>query len=215
MSVAVIAFAGESGSGKSSLLLAITGLLPLSNGDIFIDKDALKKINLSSWRTQIGYVDQELPIFNMTITENIAFFKPVDMKKIVKACYIASLDPNEFQGGFDQMIDYGGHNLSNGQKQRIVLARAIYHAKHVLIIDEATSALDQETESKVYKRIKEELSNLTVILTSHRPAGLRYADIIHVINKGEVVESGNYDQLIENNQHFAKIMERKINAEIT
>ena len=112
------------------------------------------------------------------------------------------------------MIDYGGHNLSNGQKQRIVLARAVYHAKHILIIDEATSALDQETESKVYKRIKEELSHLTIILTSHRPAGLRYADIIHVVSKGKVVESGDFNQLIENNQHFAKIMERKINAEI-
>ena len=82
-SKSVIAFAGESGSGKSSLLLTISGLLPLSSGDIFIGKNSLSKINLSSWRDQIGYVDQELPIFNMTISEN-TFLKPIDMKRLLR-----------------------------------------------------------------------------------------------------------------------------------
>ncbi|MAH61104.1 MAG: hypothetical protein CMF42_02310 [Legionellales bacterium] len=211
----IVAFAGESGSGKSSLILAITGLVPVDKGRIRVGENYLDQINLSSWRHQIGYVDQILPLFNLSIAENIAFFKPLDVHKLKKAAYIAGLNETDFEDGFEQMVDYGGHNLSNGQKQRIVLARAIYHANNILIIDEATSALDQETESKVYRRIKEQLPEMTVILTSHRPAGLQFADRIYVISKGRIVEQGDYESLMKANDHLAQIMEHRDNESIT
>ncbi len=210
----IIAFAGESGSGKSSLMHAIAGLITPASGKVFINSQSLDNMSLKSWRNQIGYVDQSLPIFKFSIAENIAFFDEIDYERIAKAAYIACLDNNDFENGFNHIVDYGGQNLSNGQKQRIVLARSIYHAKNILIIDEATSALDQETESKVYRRIKECLPDMTIILASHRPAGLNFANKIFVLSDGKLVEQGQYSQLIQQNKHFAQIMESKTDATV-
>ncbi len=203
----VIAFAGETASGKTTLLQLIAGLMEPDQGDLLLNDQSLAEIYLPSWRNQIGYVDQALPLFNMTIAENVAFFGEMDNKKVAWACHMAAIDKDidQLEAGYDHMVAYGGTNLSGGQRQRIVLARAIYHAKQVIIIDEATSALDNETEQLIYERLKT-LENMTILLSSHREAGLKMADKVIVLDNGQIVETGSYRTLIEQGGRLSQLI---------
>ncbi|MEE2769457.1 MAG: ABC transporter ATP-binding protein [Pseudomonadota bacterium] len=211
----IIAFAGETGSGKTTLLQLIAGLIEPSQGSFLINDQPIEDLYLPSWRKQIGYVDQSLPLFNLSIAENVAFFADIDMSRVAWACHIAAIDKdiNAMADGYDQIIDYGGTNLSGGQRQRIVLARAIYHATHLLIIDEATSAVDNETEQLIYERLAE-LDHLTILLSSHREAGLRFAKQIVVIDDGKVIETGSFDSLTKKDSRFKQLigLEHEIKA---
>lgn len=203
----IIAFAGETGSGKTSLLQLIAGLIEPSNGSLLINNQSVKDVYLPSWRKQIGFVDQSLPLFNTSVAENVAFFDEVNLDRVKWACHIAAVDEDiiNMQDQYDSIIEYGGSNLSGGQRQRIVLARAIYHAKHLLIIDEATSAVDNETEQLIYERLKT-LDNLTILLSSHREAGLRFAECIVVVDQGKIIECGSFSELLEKDGRFKQLI---------
>lgn len=203
----VVAFAGETASGKTTLLQLVAGLVTPSSGEFLLNDMSIDQINLTTWRQQIGFVDQSLPLFNMTIAENVAFFDEVDLNRVKWACHLAAIDHEieTFKHGYDQVIEYGGSNLSGGQRQRIVLARALYYAKHILIIDEATSALDNETEQLIYSRIRQ-LSQLTILLSSHRVAGLQFADRVIVLDHGEIVQDGQYDALVEQSGRLRQLI---------
>lgn len=203
----ITAFAGETASGKTTLLQVIAGLIEPDHGDLLLDDVSIKNIFLPSWRNQIGFVDQSLPLFNLSVAENIAFFDKLDMKRVEWACYMAAFDKDieQFDAGYDHLIEYGGINLSGGQRQRVVLARAIYHAKKVIIIDEATSALDMETEQTIYERLSS-LKDMTILLSSHREAGLRLADRVIVLDHGEIVETGAYEALVSQNGRFSQLV---------
>ena len=142
-----IAILGESGSGKSTLVDLIIGLLQPSKGEIQIDNVSLNKSNLQNWRSQIGYISQQIYLFDGTISDNICFGRKFDkgfLKKVLKQANI--FNTLEAKQGLDTIVGEGGIQLSGGQKQRIAIARALYGGSEILVLDEATSALDDMTK---------------------------------------------------------------------
>lgn len=209
----IYAFAGETASGKTTLLQVIAGLIEPDSGQMLVNGQNMNVFSITSWRKHIGFVDQSLPLFNLSIAENIAFFHEIDMDRVKWACHIAAIDRDieQLANKYTHMVDYGGSNLSGGQRQRIVLARALYHAKHILIIDEATSALDNETEQLIYQRIKEH-TQLTILLSSHRLAGLKFADRVVLIDRGKIIDQGAFDDLYSRNLRFIQLLGEKDEA---
>jgi ABC-type multidrug transport system fused ATPase/permease subunit len=176
-----IGVAGPSGSGKSTLVDLILGLHTPSSGQIKVDSVQITSENISSWRSMIGYVPQDIYLLDDTIAANIAFgidVKKIDPKALEDAArgahildFIRSLPE-----GFQTEVGERGVRLSGGQRQRIGLARALYHGPEVLILDEATSALDHETEKAVMETITELKGKLTIIIIAHRLSTLEHCN---------------------------------------
>lgn len=186
-----LGFCGTSGAGKSTLFNLIIGLLEPTSGQIEIDGIALNKETRNSWIKNIGYVPQEVYIFNGTIAENIALgFKDIDKEKISQLIKWTSLDTwiDSLPHGIDTSLHEAGGNLSGGQKQRIGIARALYKGASVLLMDEATSALDNNTEQEIIQTIKElknSCNNLTILSIAHRASSLSYCDRIITIKRDD------------------------------
>ena len=186
-----LGFCGTSGAGKSTLFNLIIGLLEPTSGQIEIDGIALNKETRNSWIKNIGYVPQEVYIFNGTIAENIALgFKDIDKEKISQLIKWTSLDTwiDSLPHGIDTSLHEAGGNLSGGQKQRIGIARALYKGASVLLMDEATSALDNNTEQEIIETIKElknSCNNLTILSIAHRASSLSYCDRIITIKRDD------------------------------
>ena len=186
-----LGFCGTSGAGKSTLFNLIIGLLEPKSGVIEIDGIPLNKETKNSWIKNIGYVPQEVYIFNGTIAENIALgFKDIDKEKISQLIKWTSLDTwiDSLPHGIDTSLHEAGGNLSGGQKQRIGIARALYKGASVLLMDEATSALDNNTEQEIIQTIKElknSCNNLTILSIAHRASSLSYCDRIITIKRDD------------------------------
>ena len=186
-----LGFCGTSGAGKSTLFNLIIGLLEPTSGQIEIDGTALKKETRKSWIKNIGYVPQEVYIFNGTIAENIALgFNHIDKVKIAQLIKWTSLDTwiDSLPNGIDTSLHEAGGNLSGGQKQRIGIARALYKGASVLLMDEATSALDNNTEQEIIQTIKDlkySCNNLTILSIAHRATSLSYCDRIITIKRDD------------------------------
>lgn len=186
-----IGFCGTSGAGKSTLFNLIIGLLEPTSGQIEIDGITLNKETKNSWIKNIGYVPQEVYIFNGTIAENIALgFKDIDKEKISQLIKWTSLDTwiCSLPNGIDTPLHEAGGNLSGGQKQRIGIARALYKGASVLLMDEATSALDNGTEQEIIETIKDlknSCNNLTILSIAHRASSLSYCDRIITIKRDD------------------------------
>ena len=186
-----LGFCGTSGAGKSTLFNLIIGLLEPTSGQIEIDGIPLNKETRNSWIKNIGYVPQEVYIFNGTIAENIALgFKDIDKEKISQLIKWTSLDTwiDSLPHGIDTSLHEAGGNLSGGQKQRIGIARALYKGASVLLMDEATSALDNNTEQEIIETIKElknSCNNLTILSIAHRASSLSYCDRIITIKRDD------------------------------
>jgi len=196
----IVAFVGESGSGKTTIVDILFGLQKIQGGNIRIGGIDFSEIELNSWRNLIGYVSQDTFLFNATIKENILVGNPSASKKEIRQAIDdanASLFINDFENGYDTVVGDRGSRLSGGQRQRIAIARAIIRNPEVYIFDEATSSLDTLSEKNIQNAIDKLTSTRkkTVILISHRIATVKNADIIYVIDKGKIVESGSYDEL--------------------
>ena len=191
---------GRSGSGKSTLVKLIARLYNPTNGKIFVDDFDIQKVELYSYRNQIGYVSQDPYLLNGSILENISIGNPdvskeevIDVSK--KACahdFIMNL-----KDGYKTIIEEKGNSLSGGQKQRISIARALLGNPRILILDEATSALDYLTEKNVLKNIKKLINKTTIIFVTHRFQNLIEADKIILLKDGQLIENGNHNELIE------------------
>lgn len=182
-----IGIAGASGSGKSTLVDLILGLHTPATGQILFDGTPLSKNNMSSWRSMIGYVPQDIYLMDETIAENIAFgIEPssIDHEALRKAALgaqILDFIERELPEGFQTVVGERGVRLSGGQRQRIGLARALYHNPQILILDEATSALDQQTEAAVMETIHKLQGKVTIISIAHRTSTLEKCDRIEKI----------------------------------
>ncbi|WP_066153811.1 ABC transporter ATP-binding protein/permease [Aliarcobacter cryaerophilus] len=165
-----IAFIGPSGAGKSTLVDIIIGLCRPSSGEIYIDNTILNENNLKSWRKKIGYIPQQVYLFDGTVSQNVSFGKEFDENKIrdvlKKAKILDFLESH--QDGINTFVGEGGIKLSGGQKQRIAIARALYQEPEVLVLDEATSALDEEIEKEIMDEIYEISQDKTLIIIAHR-----------------------------------------------
>lgn len=186
-----IGFCGTSGAGKSTLFNLIIGLLEPISGQIDIDGTILDKTTRKSWIKHIGYVPQEVYIFDGTIAENIALgFRNIDKEKIDQLIKWTSLDlwTDSLPNGADTPLNEAGSNLSGGQKQRIGIARALYKGTSLLLMDEATSALDNNTEQEIIQTIKNlrnSCNNLTILSIAHRSSSLSYCDRIITIKRDD------------------------------
>ena len=203
-----IAFVGPTGSGKSTLIDLMVGLLQPTKGDIKIDGTRLVEDNTGSWNKQIGYVPQEVFLFDDTIRRNIAIGVPdeeIDDVRVEAAAKMASIHQfisEDLSDGYDNHVGDRGVRLSGGQRQRIGLARAFYRNPGLIILDEATNALDNITESSIIESIRHSKKDVTVIMVSHRLSTVKHADCIYVLKDGELIDEGSYDQLLSNNQIF-------------
>ena len=203
-----VAFVGESGSGKTSLIDVLTTLNKHYSGELLIDDLNSKTINTSSWRKQIGYVSQDGLIFDDTIANNITLWDESDSSNL-NALKEAATQANiidfieTLPDGFETKLGDRGVLISGGQKQRILIARELYKNPNLLILDEATSALDSDSESKIQSSIDSLKGKITLVIIAHRLSTIKNVDCIYLLDKGEIVESGNYNQLINNNSFFS------------
>ncbi|TDR57290.1 HlyD family secretion protein [Halomonas ventosae] len=206
----VIGLVGASGSGKSTAIDIILGLIEPDSGDLLIDGEALTESLLNSWQNSLGFVSQSIFLADASIRENIAFGLPdeeIDDQRVLRAARMARLDELlcELPEGVETRVGERGIQLSGGQRQRIGIARALYDDANILILDEATSALDGITEKQVMDAIHDFSGNKTIIMIAHRLATVRKCDCIYLIDKGRVIDSGVYDELVDRNTIFQRM----------
>ncbi|MGB0403428.1 MAG: ABC transporter ATP-binding protein [Salibacteraceae bacterium] len=204
----MVALVGASGGGKSTLADLLPRFQDTSKGNIFIDDQSLKKLDIKSLRDQLGVVTQQSILFNDTIFNNIAFgLDNVTEKQVIEAAKIANAHDfiTEFQNGYQTNIGDGGGKLSGGQKQRISIARAVLKNPPILILDEATSALDTESEKLVQSALTNLMQNRTSLVIAHRLSTIQMADKIVVVDKGEIVETGTHSELLKINGIYSKL----------
>jgi len=205
----VVGVVGKSGSGKSTISKLVQRLYVPESGKILIDGNDIAMADPNWLRSQIGVVLQESFLFNATIRENIAIRNPASsMDEIINAAKIAGAHEFilEMSEGYDTMIGEKGTGLSGGQKQRIAIARALLTNPRILIFDEATSALDYESESIIQKNLKEICKGRTVMIIAHRLSTLKDADLIMVVDKGQIAEYGPKQKLIDNKGLYYRLL---------
>ncbi|MBR4295834.1 MAG: ABC transporter ATP-binding protein [Clostridia bacterium] len=203
-----IAFVGSSGSGKSTIMNMIIGFLKPTSGQYLIDGKPVESLAMSDYRHFISVVPQNSILMRGTIIENITYGMPgISKKRIDEVLELANI--NEFlpslPNGLDTVIGEHGGKLSGGQKQRICIARALIRDPQILILDEATSALDNNTEYHVQKAISELIKNRTTFIVAHRLSTIRDADRIVVMEHGECVEIGTYEELMAKKGKFYEL----------
>lgn len=209
----VVAFIGSTGSGKTTLIDLVVGLLTPTTGRIFLDGKALTKSNIHKWQDQIAYVPQEVFLFDDTVAHNIVIGceeEDIDyerLKEVAKIADIYDFISEELPGGFAAEIGERGVRISGGQRQRLGLARALYQKPSVLILDEATSALDSITERGIIESLKKLPEELTVIIIAHRLSTVRHTNCIYLLQEGNIIERGDYDQLIESSEVFRTMVQ--------
>lgn len=182
-----IAFIGESGSGKSTLVDLIIGLYRFDKGEMKIDSVLVDKSNLQNWRSQIGYIPQQVYLFDGTIAQNVCFGRDLDKCLLEAALKQANIfNFLQTRQGVDTLVGEGGIQLSGGQKQRIAIARALYGQPEILVLDEATSALDVETEKKIIHEIYKISQNKTLIIIAHRLSTIKGCDKVYQLESGEL-----------------------------
>lgn len=206
-----VGFVGSTGSGKTTTIDIILGLLQPQSGAILVDGNVINESNLRSWQKVIGYVPQQIYLADTTIAENIAFgveSKKIDIDAIQRAAKIANLHDfinNELTDGYQTKVGERGVRLSGGQRQRIGIARALYHDPQILIFDEATSALDNLTEQLVMEAVKKLEHQITIIIIAHRLSTVRDCDQIFLLDHGTLEGFGRYEELVKSNEKFQKM----------
>ena len=208
-----IGLVGATGSGKTTTIDIILGLLEAQKGTLEVDGKVIDMNNKRAWQCSIGYVPQQIFLSDNTVSANIAFgvnINDINQEAVEHAAKIANLNEfviNELPLKYQTIIGERGIRLSGGQRQRIGIARALYHKPKVLILDEATSALDNLTEKAVMNAIHNSENNITKILVAHRLSTVRYCDNIFLFDKGELINQGTFEELIKINDDFRKSAE--------
>ena len=203
-----IAFVGSTGSGKSTLIKLLLRFYSAQSGRILLDGQVIDELNLQDLRRSIGYVAQDSFLTDGTIADNIAYgVSGASEQAIADAANAAEATEfiEKLPLGFATRIGERGQKLSGGQRQRLALARAILKNPPILVLDEATSAVDNETEAAIQRSLEIVSRHRTTIVIAHRLSTIRHADCIHVMEAGEIVESGTHDQLLALNGGYASL----------
>ena len=206
-----IGIAGYSGSGKSTLVKMLAGLLQPTSGEIRLDGVVLNDKRIPGWQNMIGYVSQQIAMLEATVAENIALELEddnIDREKVQQVLRITELTSvvGKLEYGMDTLVGERGVIFSGGERQRLVIARALYRDPKVIIFDEATSALDSITEDAIVTSLKKSLDRKhTMIMIAHRISTIADCDVIYCMENGRIVESGTYRQLIAGSERFKKL----------
>ena len=195
-----IGIIGSTGAGKSTLINVLLGLLEPSYGQVLVDGNNINE-NYLMWQKQIGYISQDIYLIDDTIRRNIAFgIADDDIKEenVNRSIKLAQLNKfiSDLPLGLDTVVGDRGIRLSGGQRQRIGIARALYRETEILVLDEATSSLDVETEKKLIQDIESLKGNYTFIIVTHRLSTIKNCEKIILLSNGEIVDSGNFDELV-------------------
>lgn len=207
-----IAIVGKSGQGKTSIFNLLLRYFDVDSGVILIDDLPIEDFTEDALRQNIAIIRQEPFIFNKTILENLKIIDPyMSLKKIRNACKLAEIDDYimSLPKKYDTMIGEGGINLSGGQKQRLAIARALLKDSKIILFDEATSALDNENQAKIKKAIDNLVKDHTIIIVAHRLSTIIDADIIYLIDDGQVVDEGTHKSLLRKNEIYKTLYENE------
>ncbi|WP_409681953.1 peptidase domain-containing ABC transporter [Algoriphagus aquaeductus] len=212
----VTAIVGVSGSGKTTLMKLLLGFYKPITGTICVGKENLNNISPSYWRQNCGVVMQEGYIFNNTIEGNIALNDEIkDKSQIIQAARLANISTfiETKQQSYQTKIGSDGLGLSTGQKQRILLARAIYKNPNFFFLDEATSALDANNEKEIMKNLSDFFQGRTVVIIAHRLSTVKNADQIIVMNEGKIIEKGNHSELISLKKAYHNLVKNQLDLD--
>ena len=208
-----LALVGPTGSGKSTLVSLIPRLYDAPPGSVLIDGQPIRNWHLDALRAAIGFVPQETFLFSNTIHENIAFGVPgAAPSAVVQAAQAAHIreEFELFPNGFETTVGERGLTLSGGQKQRTALARAILRSPRILILDDALASVDTYTEEQILEDLRSVMAGRTTILISHRISTVRHADRIAVLVRGQIVELGTHEQLLNRNGYYASLFQKQL-----
>ncbi|MFA5999342.1 MAG: ABC transporter ATP-binding protein [Candidatus Babeliales bacterium] len=203
-----VGFVGTTGSGKSTIVQLLLRFYDIQSGSIAIDGRDIKNMKLDDLRESISLVSQSVYMVDGTIQDNISYGTfQASQDDIIKAAQMAQAHDfiMEMPQGYQTVLHEYGKNLSGGQKQRLSIARALLKKSRILVFDEATSALDNETESLISESMDRLRKDHTIIIIAHRLSTVRQADIIFVLDNGQIVESGSHDELMEKNGVYAQL----------
>ena len=209
----ITAIVGTSGSGKTTLMKLLLKFYEPNSGIISINKTELSKISQKPWRNHIGSVMQEGYIFNDTIANNIAIgVDIIDKKRLLYAADVANIKDfiEEYPLGFNTKIGMEGVGMSTGQKQRLLIARAVYKNPEMLFFDEATSALDANNEKEIMRKLDIFFKNKTVVVIAHRLSTVMNADQIVVLEKGKIIEIGNHESLVAKKGSYFELVRNQL-----
>ena len=210
----MVALVGESGSGKSTITDLLLGLqLPVS-GQILIDNIPLSEYKQNSFRERVGYVPQEAILFHTSVRDNLLWaHETSDENQLWDALRMANAEMfvKELPHGIDTIVGERGVRMSGGQRQRIALARALIRKPELLILDEATSALDTESENLIQNSIEKIAKKITTVIVAHRLSTIKKADMVFVVQNGEIIEGGSYTELVSQNESIFYGMLQKQN----
>ncbi|MEX2593453.1 MAG: ABC transporter ATP-binding protein [Anditalea sp.] len=212
-----VALVGPSGGGKSTLMDLIPRFIEAQEGNLYIDGHNLRLVNTNSLRSLIGVVNQESMLFNDTIRNNISFGLPsATLEEIIAAAKIANAHDfiTETENGYDTNIGDRGMKLSGGQKQRICIARAVLKNPPIMLLDEATSALDTESEKLVQDALNKLMKHRTSLVIAHRLSTIQNADLIVVLENGQIIEQGNHLELMFKEGLYSKFIEMQQFSEV-
>jgi ATP-binding cassette subfamily B protein len=207
------AIVGNTGSGKSTILELIGRLYDVQEGEIIVDSLPIKNHNLYSLRVSLGYVPQDAFLFSDTIANNIKFGKPdATQEEIIDAAKKAVVHQNiiKFKKGYDTVLGERGITLSGGQKQRISIARAIIKNPKILLLDDCLSAVDTHTEERILKNLKQVTKDKTTLIVSHRVSAVKNADTIIVLEKGEIIQQGTHNELINTAGYYKELVAKQL-----
>ena len=209
----MVALVGRSGSGKTTISKLVVGLYPPTDGKVLIDGQDITSLSLRSFRQQIGVVDQDTFLFGATIRENISLGHPgIALSEVIAAAKMAGADEfiKKLPMGYESQIGEGGGLLSGGQRQRIAIARALLGNPKLLVLDEATSHLDTESERIIQQNFNTILKGKTTLVIAHRLSTVRNADLILVLDRGVLIESGSHEELMAKKGHYFYLNQQQL-----
>ena len=209
-----IGIIGKTGSGKTTLIDIILGVLQPTNGKIFVDNEEINENNLANWHSQIGYIPQDIYLIDDSIKKNIAIGieeKEIDENTLNEAIKIARLEDfiQNLPQGINSKVGERGIKVSGGEKQRISIARAFYNKPSIIIMDEATSSLDNLTEKEFMESIDRVKNNATLIIIAHRLSTIKQCDFVFLLSEGKIKDQGKFQAIMERNKELNQDKELK------